>query len=220
MGDLPDRAIVARRVHPRGAGVVGQEINGARIGAPVGILGIAIERAGEQFRARAVGVDHVQLANGITAQRGIGGHPGNLRAVGRYYRVFVAVRVVRKPARDSIGEVKGINLAIGGRDDDRLAVTCPGRFADGVEVGAGDVLPCAAAGRDDEKSRMGARSRNQPRCDRRGGQAGRFCGGATGAVKAIDCPSRDQASASGEIPKDVAFAPSLAPSTASTLRDP
>jgi hypothetical protein len=41
-----------------------------------------------------------------------------------------------------------------------------------------------------------------------GAQAGRFCGVGTSAVKAIDCPSRDHASASGETPINTALPPS------------
>ena len=101
-------------------------------------------------------------------RRGIGGHPGDFGAVRRRQRALVAVGVVSETARHAVGKSDGVNLA-GGGDQDRLggalAFGHPCRFANRVEIGAGDGLGGATGGGNHEESGADRRMRVQPRQD-------------------------------------------------------
>ena len=47
--------------------VVAEEIDGARIAAPLRVADVAIERAGERFGAAAIGVGDVEFGDGVVA---------------------------------------------------------------------------------------------------------------------------------------------------------
>ena len=82
-GHLTDAAIVARGIDAGRAAIVGQEVDGARIAAPLRVADIAIERAGQHFGAAAIGIGDVEFGCDITLRLRLTRDPGDAAAIGR-----------------------------------------------------------------------------------------------------------------------------------------
>ena len=87
--DLPHRAVVARRVNMCHSTVIGEEIDGARFGAPLGLGRIAVQRPAQDARPTAIRVHDPQLPNGVALLFFLGEEVRDAAAVGRWNQRLV-----------------------------------------------------------------------------------------------------------------------------------
>ena len=202
IGHRAHRAIVARGVDAGGAAIVGQEVDGTRIVAPLHVGHVAIERAGQHLGAAAIGIGHIELGGDVALRGGFARNPGDAAAIGRGHRRFIGTRMACDLAALTTGDAHGVDFSAlervcgvgrrGGGVQNRLAVRHPRRFAMQIEIAerkararvppvAGITKRCTRAAGRRSSGRMAA-----------GAQAA-GSGSARRAVKASDLPSGDHA---------------------------
>ena len=128
-GHRAHRAFSPRRVDVRRAAIVGQEVDSARLVAPLGQGSVAVQRAGQHFGAAAVGV---------------GDAGGEVRDRGR----AAAVDRERRERAELLGVHRHVDVV-----DRELVLRVLGRELEGVAIAILVRDPCEAAGERDRGPR-------------------------------------------------------------------